>query len=74
MRIKRAWRLERRLTVFDLIRYNLPTILVGAALTVGLVGVAWRMRKDRKSGKSSCGCGCASCPSAKICHTKQKLR
>ena len=47
---------------------NMGTILVSAGL-VTVVGLILRnMWKKRKSGVSSCGCGCSSCPSAGICH------
>jgi hypothetical protein len=26
------------------------------------------MKKDRKAGKSSCGCKCSHCPNAGACH------
>ena len=43
--------------------------IVGSLLLIALV--AWiviRMRKDRKQGKSSCGCNCGCCPMAGSCH------
>lgn len=49
---------------------NLPTILVGAAIVALIVFVAVKMFRDKKKGKSSCGCNCTNCPSAEICHTK----
>lgn len=44
------------------------TALVIAILAV-IVGLIIRsMVKNKKSGKSSCGCGCESCPSSGMCH------
>ena len=40
------------------------------ALIVGLI--IWRMVKDKKAGKSSCGCQCGSCPMAGQCHQNKK--
>ncbi len=54
--------------MFQWIGENAGTI-VGSLLLVALV--AWiviRMRKDRKQGKSSCGCNCGCCPMAGSCH------
>ena len=50
---------------------NLATILVSLAL-LGLVGavVAYLVR-NKKKGKSSCGCGCANCPMSGSCHHKE---
>jgi hypothetical protein len=47
---------------------NAGTILVSLAL-IGLV--AWivaGLRKNKKQGKSSCGCNCGSCPMSGSCH------
>ena len=47
---------------------NAGTLLISAALA-GLVAlIIVRMRKDRKQGKSTCGCGCGSCPMSGTCH------
>lgn len=47
---------------------NLSTLIVGAIvfLIVGLV--IRKMILDKKNHKSSCGGGCANCPSAGLCH------
>ncbi len=45
-----------------------------ASLVVGLVALAivvaamTKIIRDKKNHKSSCGCSCASCPSAGMCH------
>ena len=49
---------------------NAGTILVSLML-IGIVAAAiMKIRRDRKQGKSSCGCGCSSCPMAGACHRK----
>ena len=46
---------------------NLANIAVAAVLLL-IVGLALRrMIRNRKAGKSSCGCDCASCPSCGSC-------
>ena len=46
---------------------NLANIAV-AALLLLIVGLALRrMLWNKKAGKSSCGCDCASCPSCGSC-------
>ncbi|MDD2970810.1 MAG: FeoB-associated Cys-rich membrane protein [Lachnospiraceae bacterium] len=37
------------------------TIIVGAALLVIVGLIVRKMIKDKKAGKSSCGCNCAEC-------------
>ena len=53
--------------MFQTIADNLGTILVTLVL-IGIVTAAvLQLRRDRKQGKSSCGCGCSSCPMAGSC-------
>lgn len=49
---------------------HLSTIIVGAVVALGLGAVVWKLVSDKKKGKSACGCNCADCPSAGLCHTK----
>ena len=44
-------------------------VLLALALIIGLV--AFKVIRDKKRGKSSCGCGCGSCPMSKECHSKK---
>ena len=47
---------------------NAGTIVV-SLLLIGLVTLSIvRLRKDKKQGKSSCGCNCGCCPMASSCH------
>ncbi|NLD60146.1 MAG: FeoB-associated Cys-rich membrane protein [Clostridiales bacterium] len=45
----------------------LATILVAAAMAIVIGAIVWKMIRDRKSGASSCGCGCDGCPSSGSC-------
>ena len=48
---------------------NSGTIIVSIIL-LGLVGLAvHNLISDKRKGKTTCGCGCANCPSAGICHS-----
>ncbi len=47
---------------------NAGTILITLVLALLVVRAAHQLRKDRKQGKSSCGCGCGSCPMSGTCH------
>ncbi|MCD8390874.1 MAG: FeoB-associated Cys-rich membrane protein [Firmicutes bacterium] len=44
------------------------TILVVFALAAVVTLIIRAMIRDKKRGKSSCGCGCANCQSAGMCH------
>lgn len=51
---------------------NIGTIIVGLVILAIVVLIIYKMIKDRKKGKSSCGCGCSNCPSSSMCHSKTK--
>lgn len=46
-------------------------IVVGV-IVVLCVLILGRKVKNVKEGKSSCGCGCSSCPQGEMCHSKEK--
>ena len=51
---------------------NIGNIIV---ILILLAIVAWAVRcliVNKKKGKTSCGCGCANCPSAGICHGNKR--
>ena len=45
-------------------------ILLGVAVIVALAIIV--MIRDKKAGKSSCGCNCANCAMAGKCHSNVK--
>lgn len=47
---------------------NLPTLVVGAVVLAILALAVRKVVLDRKNHRSSCGCGCAGCPSSGSCH------
>ena len=54
--------------MLDFLSANYPTIIAGI-IVFAIVGAAvWKIVSDRINNRSSCGCGCAGCPSAGICH------
>lgn len=56
--------------MLDFLVSNGSTILVGGLVAALMLAVAVKMIKDKKKGKSSCGCHCADCPSVGMCHPK----
>lgn len=47
---------------------NLGNIVVIAVLALVIVLIVRSLISNKKQGKSSCGCSCAHCPSAGLCH------
>ncbi|MBR5960122.1 MAG: FeoB-associated Cys-rich membrane protein [Clostridia bacterium] len=47
---------------------NAGTIIVCLVLIGVVTGIILRLRKDKKQGKSSCGCNCGCCPMSGSCH------
>ncbi len=47
---------------------NGGTLLIGALVAAAVVLILLKLRRDKRKGCSSCGCGCENCPSAGMCH------
>ena len=58
--------------MFAWIAENIGTILVSAALILIVACIVRGLVKDKKKGKSSCGCNCAHCAMAGSCHKSAK--
>ncbi len=56
--------------MFDFLLNNWGSILIGLLVAAAVVLIIFKLRRDKKNHKSSCGCGCANCPSAGMCHKK----
>lgn len=52
----------------DFIIENIATIIVALVVFAVIGFIVYKMRSDRKQGKSSCGCGCKDCANAAYCH------
>lgn len=50
---------------------NIGTILIGTALVLIVAAVITGMIRDKKKGKSSCGCSCEHCAMNNACHSKK---
>lgn len=58
--------------MFTWIANNIWTIVICVVL-LAVIGLAvWSLVKDKKKGKSSCGCNCAHCAMAGSCHGQKK--
>lgn len=47
---------------------NLATVLISAALVAVVAVISAYLIKKKRSGQTSCGCGCTGCSAASICH------
>lgn len=54
--------------MLEWISQNLATIIIAVIIVAIIVCIIIKMRRDKKSGRTSCGCGCDNCPSSSICH------
>lgn len=52
---------------------NIASIIICAVLIAVVAAIIVSMIKNRKKGKSSCGCGCANCPMSGSCHSDKSL-
>ena len=46
------------------------SILIGVLVAAVVVFILVKLVKDKRRGKTSCGCGCDHCPSSGMCHKK----
>ncbi len=59
--------------MLDFIAQNWGTLFVGGVVLAALVLATVKIVKDKRSGKSSCGCSCSGCPMSESCHKEKKL-
>ncbi len=50
---------------------NLATILICVLLTVTVILIVRSLIRQKKQGKSSCGCNCAHCAMRGSCHPEK---
>ncbi len=53
---------------------NLGTIAV-LLVVIAIVGlIVYKLYKDKKAGKLSCGCNCSGCANAGACHASREKK
>ncbi|MEG0894747.1 MAG: FeoB-associated Cys-rich membrane protein [Oscillospiraceae bacterium] len=52
------------------IAQNISTIIISIVLLAIVSTILFVMVKNKKKGKSSCGCACTNCPMSGKCHPK----
>ena len=50
---------------------NMATIIICAVLIAVVSAIIISMIKNKKKGRSSCGCGCADCPMSGACNSEK---
>ncbi len=58
--------------MLDFIVNNISTIIILAVVISVILLAIRQIKKDKKEGKSPCGCKCSGCASASICHGNKK--
>ena len=58
--------------MIDWLASNWINILIIALVGIAVFFAIRSMVKDKKAGKSSCGCNCSNCAMAGKCHSKNK--
>ena len=53
---------------------NIATILISLGLLIIVFAIIVKLVKDKKTGKSSCGCNCAHCAMAGSCHNNGRRK
>lgn len=57
--------------MFEWIFENAATVIISAVLAAAVIGITAGLIKNKKRGKSSCGCGCEGCSIKDICSGKK---
>lgn len=50
----------------------MATVIIGILVALAVGFVIRKIYKDKKAGKSACGCKCQGCPNSGICHGTKK--
>ena len=58
--------------MIEFLKNNLGTIIVFLVLALIVTLITVKIIKDKKHGKSSCGCNCQHCENTKYCHKNPK--
>lgn len=56
----------------EFLRENLGTIITGIIVFVIAGSIIFKLMRDKRQGKSSCGCGCENCANSAYCHSSKK--
>jgi len=54
--------------MIEFLTQNLANILIIGILILIVCAIIAQQIKNKKSGKTSCGCGCSGCAMSSVCH------
>jgi len=54
------------------LKANIATIIVLLVIIAAVALAVYSIVKNKKAGKSSCGCNCSGCPNAQYCNRAPK--
>lgn len=57
--------------MIDFIVQNIANIIICLILAAVLIGISVHLIRNKRNGKTSCGCGCSDCSMNGICHGKK---
>ena len=57
--------------MFSWLAANISTIVIGLVLAAIVAAIILKLVRDKKAGRSSCGCGCSACAMSESCHKSQ---
>jgi hypothetical protein len=49
---------------------NIGNIVIITLLVLMVIGIVMKLIKDKRKGKSSCGCNCGHCAMSGMCHNQ----
>ncbi len=52
----------------------ISTIIVLFVVILFVGFIIYKMYKDKKAGKSACGCKCSGCPNSSLCHSSSDTK
>lgn len=55
--------------MLEWISENIGTIIICTVLVAAVAAIIISMVRNKKKGKTSCGCGCSECPMSGSCHS-----
>ncbi len=58
--------------LLEFLQNNIGSIVVGFILAAVVIGISVKLISDKKKGKSTCSCGCSTCPNSSLCHAADK--
>ncbi|MBO5374364.1 MAG: FeoB-associated Cys-rich membrane protein [Clostridia bacterium] len=60
--------------MLEFLANNIGTIAISILLLGVVAGIIIRLVKNKRQGKTSCGCGCSNCAMSDICHKDENKK